>query len=109
MTLDEIIKKYKGSLKDIIIEFEEELNNKDFKTIYDNINNVYIVPAFTAILLKNNINPLYYMNEVPVCFAQELNIKEFIIPDGIKFIGNNAFARCDILTSITIPKSCYIN
>ena len=106
MTLDEIIKKHKGSLKAIIFEFEEELNNKDFKTIYDNINNAYyIVPAFTALLLKNNINPLKYMDEVPACFAYELNIKEFIIPDGIKFIGDNAFAKCDILTSITIPKS----
>ena len=104
MTLDEIIKKYKGSLKAIIFEFEEELDNKDFKTVYDSIESYNIVPAFTALLLKNNINPLKYMDEVPVCFAQELNIKEFIIPDGIKFIGNNAFARCDF-KSITIPKS----
>ena len=105
MTLDEIIKKYKESLKAIIFEFEEELDNKDFKTIYDNIASMYLKAAFTALLLKNNINPLKYMDEVPVYFACELNIKEFIIPDGIKFIGDNAFAKCDILTSITIPKS----
>ena len=105
MTLDEIIKKYKGSLKAILFEFKEELNNKDFKTIYDSIESYNIVPAFTALLLKNNINPLKYMNEVPSCFANELDIKEFVIPDGIKFIGDNAFARCDILISITIPKS----
>ena len=105
MTLDEIIKKYKGSLKAILFEFKEELNNKDFKTIYDSIESYNIVPAFTALLLKNNINPLEYMNEVPKYFAYELDIKEFIIPDGIKFIGDNAFAKCNILTSITIPKS----
>ena len=105
MTLDEIIERYKKELKDIIIEFEEELDNKDFKTIYGSIAPYNIIPAFTALLLKTNIKPLEHMNEVPVCFAYELNIKEFIIPDGIKFISNNAFAKCDILTSITIPKS----
>ena len=105
MTLDEIIKKYKGSLKAIIFEFEEELDNKDFKTIYDSIESYNIVPAFTALLLKNNINPLIYMNYIPLYFAYDLDIKEFIIPDGIKFIGDNAFTRCNILTSITIPKS----
>lgn len=104
MTLDEAIRKNKATLKEIITKFEKELNNKDFETIYDSIELYNNVPAFTALLLKNNINPLEYMNEVPVCFAYELDIKEFIIPDGIKFIGDNAFAKCNILTSITIPK-----
>ena len=105
MTLDEIIKKYKGSLKAIIFEFEKELNNKAFDVIYDNIDSMYLKAAFTALLLKNNIKPLIYMNKMPSFFAYDLDIKEFIISDGIKFIGDNAFTRCNILTSITIPKS----
>lgn len=105
MTLDEIIKKYKGSLKAIIFEFKEELNNKDFKTIYDNIDIMYLKAAFTALLLKNNINPLIYMNKIPSFFAYNLDIKEFVIPDNVTIIDSDAFAKCDILTSITIPKS----
>ena len=103
MTLDKAIKENKGELKAIIFEFEKELNNKAFKTIYDNIDNAYIVPAFTALLLKNNINPLEYMNEVPSYFAYELDIKEIIIPNNITHIGYSAFENCSGLTEITIP------
>ena len=107
-TLDEAIKENKEELKAIIFEFEKELNNKAFKTIYDNIDNAYIVPAFTALLLKNNINPLEYMDEVPEYFAYELDIKEFVIPNNVTNISYAAFEGCNDLTNIIIPGSITI-
>lgn len=105
MTSDEIIKEYKEELKKIIKDYEEELNKRDFARIYGSIRG-YLVNAFTALLLKNNINPLIYMNEMPRGFAFALDtIKEFVIPDGFTIIPTIAFAYCRELKSITIPDS----
>ena len=68
-TLDKAIQEEKWFLKDIIIEFEEEINNKAFDVIYDNIDSMYLKAAFTALLLKNNIKPLVYMNKMPLFFS----------------------------------------
>ena len=71
-TFDEIIKEHKKELKELISRFKEEINKNHFKTIYEYINNHKhhaISSAFTALLLKNNINPLAYMDFVPDYFA----------------------------------------
>lgn len=102
MTLDKAIQEEKWFLKDIIIEFEEEINNKAFDVIYDNIDSMYLKSAFTALLLKNNINPLVYMNKMPLFFAYELDIKEFVIPNNITNIPYGAFEGCNNLTNIII-------
>lgn len=131
-SLDFAIKQYKKDLKRVIAEYSEELINNDFKFIYRKLKNFYLTAAFTAaftaLLLKNNINPLYYIDEVPEYFAYGLDIKKFIIPDniikispcafedcsvltnitigsGTTLIYNSAFSNCERLTSITIPKS----
>ena len=101
-TLDKAIQEEKWFLKDIIIEFEEEINNKAFDVIYDNIDSMYLKAAFTALLLKNNINPLEYMDEVPEYFAYGLDIEDFVIPNNIIEISHCAFEDCSILTNITI-------
>ena len=108
MTLDKAIQEEKWFLKDIIIDFEKELNNKAFDVIYDNIDSMYLKAAFTALLLKNNIKPLEYMDEVPVYFAYELDIKEFVIPNNITNISYGAFEGCNDLTNIIIPDSITI-
>ena len=108
MTLDEAIRKNKETLKEIITKYEEELNNKDFDTIYHNIEHEYRhyhISPFTALLLKNNINPLNYMDHVPVCFAYDLSIESFEIPNNITYIWGNAFDGCKNLKSIHIPNS----
>ena len=105
-TLDRAIRDNKEFLKEIITEFEEELNNKDFKTIYKDISSRYdyiFTISFTALLLKNNINPLEYMNEVPDCFAKALDIEKFRIPANVTSIGYWAFFGCKSLSSIEIP------
>ena len=101
-TLDKVIQEEKWSLKDIIIEFEEEINNKAFDVIYDNIDSMYLKAAFTALLLKNNIKPLIYMNKMPSFFAYELDIKELVIPNNITNIPYGAFEGCNNLTNIII-------
>ena len=106
MTLDKAIKEDKKFLKNFIGYHEQKLNNKDFKYIYRKLKNFYLTAtftsAFTALLLKNNINPLEYMDEVPEYFAYGLDIKEFIIPNNIIEISHCAFEDCSILTNITI-------
>ena len=109
MTLDEAIRENKEDLKKLIQKYEEELNNNDFSAIYNSIDMQYLVPpAFTALLLKNNINPLEYMNEVPNSFAKALDIEKFIIPANVTSIGYWAFEDCVNLSSIEIPKSVII-
>ena len=110
-TLDGAIRDNKEFLKELITKFEKELNNKDFETIYKDISSRYdyiFTISFTALLLKNNINPLEYMNEVPDCFAKALDIEKFIIPANVTSIGYWAFEDCVNLSSIEIPKSIKI-
>ena len=116
MTLDAAIREDKTFLKKFIRHYEQELNNKDFTEIYKHFDphrsiwvggateygDEYDCRSFTALLLKNNINPLKYMDEVPEYFAYGLNIKEFIIPNNIIEISPCAFEDCSILTNITI-------
>lgn len=101
-TLDKAIKEHKEELKELITRFEKELNNRAFDVIYDNIGNIHLKAAFTALLLKNNINPLIYMKKIPSCFAYRLDIKEFVIPDNVTSIGDYAFDDCSILTDVII-------
>ena len=106
MTLDKAIKENKEDLKIFIGYYEQKLNNKDFKYIYRKFKNFYsaaaFTSAFTALLLKNNINPLNYMDEVPEYFAYGLDIEDFVIPNNITKILSCAFEDCSILTNITI-------
>ena len=106
MTLDKAIKEDKKFLKNFIGYYEQKLNNKDFKYIYRKLKNFYLTAtftsAFTALLLKNNINPLEYMDEVPEYFAFGLDIEDFVIPNNIIEISHCAFEDCSILTNITI-------
>ena len=119
MTLDKAIKEDKKFLKEFIRHYEQELNNKDFTEIYKHLDphwsirvegdteygDEYDCRSFTALLLKNNINPLKYMDEVPEYFAFGLDIEDFVIPNNVTRIRGNAFYWCDNLNSITIPSS----
>ena len=105
MTLDEAIRENKEELKEIITKYEEELNDKNFDFIYTKLTGYSYVSSFTALLLKNNINPLNYMDHVPACFAYDLSIESFEIPNNITYIWGNAFDGCKNLKSIHIPNS----
>ena len=47
-------------------------------------------------------NPLYYAHHL---YVNGVEIKDLVIPDGVKSIGNFAFGGCSNLTSLTIPNS----
>ena len=105
MTLNAAIKDNKEYLKELIKKYEEELNDKNFDFIYTRLTDYSQVRSFTALLLKNNINPLEYIDELPNYFAAELDIKKIIIPNGFINIPEGAFSDCSKLESIYIPKS----
>ena len=58
MTLNAAIKDNKEFLKELIKKYEEELNDKNFDFIYTRLTDYSQVRSFTALLLKNNINPI---------------------------------------------------
>lgn len=47
-------------------------------------------------------NPLYYAHKL---YLNGEEVKDLIIPDGVTFIGANAFYSCESLTSVTLPNS----
>lgn len=47
-------------------------------------------------------NPLYYAHHL---YVNGIEIKDLVIPDGVKSIGNFAFGGCSGFTSVTIPNS----
>ena len=55
--------------------------------------------------LKEKIEALKGMSEIPDSYFKNSKIKEIIIPNNITAIGVSAFRGCTSLTSITIPNS----
>lgn len=64
------------------------------------------VSALTQILWECGVHPENEgLTEIPWGFACELDIKTFLIPQGMTSIKGYAFAECESLTNITIPNS----
>ncbi len=106
ITIDEAIKQNADRLKNFLIENKYFLDNKKFKALYDELGNYKLATnMLTALLLKADINPLNYMEEVPNYFASNLDIKEIIIPDNIKIIGMYAFDGCSNLESLYLSRN----
>ena len=52
--------------------------------------------------LNSTANPLFYTKKI---FFNDEEVKDLIIPEGVSYIGKNAFIRCEGLTSLTLPQS----
>ena len=105
-----IIKTLKDLFNNATPKFKEAVNKCDFnycyEYIWDRTSTISLISDFTELLLlKHDINPLDYMEEIPKYFLNRLDIESFIIPNNIKSISFSAFEGCTSLTSIEIPES----
>lgn len=85
-------------------EVQEALQKSDFGTLYKTLPYV-LASEFTGLLNSLNINPLDYLDYVPIRFLANTSVKYIHIPDHISSISNYAFFGCSMLTRITIPNS----
>ncbi len=60
--------------------------------------------GFTEAMMEAGINPLEYMDIIPINYLESAHIESFKIPDNIKEIGEGAFKRCRNLESVEIPE-----
>lgn len=98
-------------------DIKELINLSKFETVYGLLHKQYsgynyddpqcaeIVSKFTSLLYAVGINPLKYMNTIPIFFAYNSNKSHFDIPPNIDYIRYDAFKNCKYLTSIYIPDS----
>lgn len=95
--------------------FRDALETNDFNRMYHG----GIIPldgktrgAITYLFLSFDINPLMYMTEVPIRFAQQLDFSNIHldIPNGIKVLQYGCFMGCTGLGGqyITIPDTVEI-
>ena len=90
--------------------FQEKINNNEFTKLYVWLNQEYqdynniVIGRTTELLYDAGINPLLYMNMVPLNFGAGMTIKKLNIPNNIDIIGDYAF-EYSIIEEITIPNS----
>ena len=111
-TLEEVVKFIKRP--DIKSAFE----NSDFDYIYDiaNSRSEFFNSLVTLFCLEANINPLNYMDNVPVNYCNlsthfsdpddpyKKYLENLIIPDNIKAIHKDAFHDCKQIRTLTISE-----
>lgn len=94
-------------IKQFIEDNKNLIELDKWEEIYKEANsslNLNEIGAFTYILIDADINPLEYIDYVPMCFLYSQDIPSFKIPDHIKNIDKFAFFNTSI-TSIAIPDS----
>ena len=90
--------------------YRELVKESNFKELYEQFDNItdYISDThyLTDIFVEAGIDPLKYMDAVPVgyWYKTDLDLKEINVPDNIKYIYKQAFEEAR-LRKITIPKT----
>ena len=89
--------------KDLIEEFNFEELYEQFDNITDYLTDTHYL---TDIFIEAGIDPLKYMDAVPVAYLYktDLDLKEINVPDNIKYIYKYAFEDAK-LRKVTIPKT----
>lgn len=89
-------------------KIQEALQESDFSTLYKKLQkteNYDTIGNFTQLLISLNIDPLSYLDSMPIAFLAHTSVKSIDIPNHITNISDWAFCGCESLTSITIPDS----
>ena len=89
-------------------KIQKALQESDFSTLYKKLQkteNYDTIGNFTQLLISSNIDPLIYLDSMPIAFLTHTPIKSINIPNHIINISDWAFCGCESLTNITIPDS----
>ena len=89
------------------------LDNNNFEAFYGNMTDIpnFVKSKISSMLLQSGINPLQYLESVPEAFLkyahnfEDLHLTDFVIPDNIREIGNDAFCQSGLTGSLTLPKN----
>ncbi len=95
-----------ASIKKVIIE-EGITHIGAYEYVFDRCYYIeeIIVNENNAMYSSDKNGALYNKDKTALLFVPEgTNITEFIIPEGVKKIGKNAFYSCDKIVSVTIPE-----
>ena len=119
---------YTASIK-FIEDNIELIENNDFSELYTILKSQ--PPAYSSIITEKlyeaGIDPLIYLNHIPLyylaytkrtsfeipknitsisqCAFLQSNLETIIIPEGITFIGSQSFQDCSELKSLSLPNS----
>ena len=104
---------WKKALKNFFNDSEviELLNKNDFSRLYQKwfAEHYNTEPrALTLLLLLSGLDPLPYLEKIPVDCFFNISIKKVIIPSNIKTIETDAFSFCGYLEEIEFPKNVKI-
>ena len=86
-------------------ENQELLVHNDFDTLYHKAaQDPYILDAshLTELFREAGIDPLPYLSNIPSHYDFQSHTTRLRVPDSISTIGENAFAQCTELQSITL-------
>ena len=105
--------KISNNLKSFLEKSENQqlINNNEWEKIYNIAENNLSagdIGKLTSILLNIDINPLNYLDYIPVAYLAFTDIKIFNIPSHIEAIRDSAFSDCVNLYSIYIPNKVSI-
>ena len=92
-------------------ENQQLIDNNEWEKIYNIASDALAIGdigSLTLILLSVGINPLNYLNYIPIAYLAYTDIKNFNIPSHIEKIRDSAFLGCDDIYSIYIPNKVSI-
>lgn len=90
--------------------YQELVKESNFEELYKQFDNItdytYETHYLTDIFIEAGIDPLKYMDAVPIAYLYrtDLDLREINIPDNIKYIYKQAFEEAR-LRKVTIPKT----
>lgn len=84
----------------------EDIEKNNWERFYSNLNaeanDAYRLSDVTSMLLQAGINPLNYIESVPVYYLYKQNIDKMFLPKNIKTIKYYAFGQCRNLNHINL-------